>query len=56
MNKYVVSYWSEKNKTWNLTGLFDDKEKALTAARELFRDFLDVSDWIEVRITKLRGY
>ncbi len=56
MDKYIVSYWTERNKTWKLTGAYNEKEHALGAARELFRDYLDTSDWIEVRITKLKGY
>jgi hypothetical protein len=56
MNRFVVSYWHEKHKTWEITGMFDKQDDAIAAARELFRDFLVVSDWAEVRITKLRGY
>lgn len=54
--KYVVSFWHEKDKTWGISGIFDKLEDAFGAQRELCRDFLVVSEWVETRITRLRGY
>ncbi len=54
--KYIISYRRENERTWAISAMFDKLEDALNAQRELSRDFIIVSDWVEVRITKLRGY
>lgn len=54
MVKYNVGYTcGSTNQRWVITGTFPNEEQAIGAAKELFRDFIKVNSYVQVRIEKI---
>lgn len=64
MFKWAVSYTRRVNgdvpnpgdvtNPWEMTGLFETQDQAISVSKQLFRDLLNFSEWVEIRITKVR--